>query len=132
MNLEVVKFQRCEYAFLVQSYKLVHVLRTLSHTCILFVYFTVQYCIVFSSTVSLFQVQDVPEQEVDRIESSKEPEPVLSSSDVSEITVCHPSPIADDPSVLPFSTSSPSSSQSVTLLACSLNASPCMQAVALY
>ena len=69
---------------------------------------------------------------VDRIESSKEPEPVLSSSDVSEITACHPPPIADDPSVLPFPTSSPSSSQSVTLLACSLNASPCMQAVALY
>ena len=69
---------------------------------------------------------------VDRIESSKEPKPVPSSSDVSEITACPPSPIADDTSVLPFPTSSPSSSQSVTLLACSLNASPCMPAVVLY
>ena len=48
---------------------------------------------------------------VDRIESSKEPEPVPSMSGVSEIAACLPSPIADDPSALPSPTSSPSSSQ---------------------
>ncbi|XP_059778263.1 tigger transposable element-derived protein 1-like [Balaenoptera ricei] len=37
---------------------------------------------------------------VDRIESSKEPEPVPSGSGVSEIAACPPSPIADDPSAL--------------------------------
>ena len=48
---------------------------------------------------------------VDRIESSKEPEPVPSVSGVSDIAACPPSPIADDPSALPSPTSSPSSSQ---------------------
>ena len=48
---------------------------------------------------------------VDRIESSKELESVPSTSDVSEIAACPPSPIADDPSALPSPTSSPSSSQ---------------------
>ena len=48
---------------------------------------------------------------VDRIESRKEPEPVPSTSGVSEIAACPPSPIADDPSALPSPTSSPSSSQ---------------------
>ena len=48
---------------------------------------------------------------VDRIESSKEPEPVSSTSGLSEIAACPPSPVADDPSVLPSSTSSPSSGQ---------------------
>ena len=48
---------------------------------------------------------------VDRIESSKEPEPVPSTSGVSDIAACPPSPIADDPSALPSPTSSPSSSQ---------------------
>ena len=48
---------------------------------------------------------------VDRIESSKEPEPVPPTSGVSEIAACPPSPIADDPSALPSPTSSPSSSQ---------------------
>ena len=48
---------------------------------------------------------------VDRIESSKEPEPVPSTSSVSEIAACPPSPIADDPSALPSPTSVPSSSQ---------------------
>ena len=48
---------------------------------------------------------------VDRIESSKEPEPVPSASGVSEIAACPPSPIADDPSSLPSPTSSLSSSQ---------------------
>ena len=42
----------------------------------------------------------------DRIESSKEPEPVPSMSDMSEVTS-----IADSPSALPSPTSSPSSSQ---------------------
>ena len=48
---------------------------------------------------------------VDRIESSKEPEPVPSTSGMSEIAPCHPSPIADNPAALPSPTSSPSSSQ---------------------
>ena len=48
---------------------------------------------------------------VDRIESSKEPEPVPSASGVSEIAACLPSSIADDPSALPSPTSSPSFSQ---------------------
>ena len=47
---------------------------------------------------------------VNRIESSKE-QPVPSTSGVSEIAACPPSPIADDPSALPSPTSSPSSSQ---------------------
>ena len=48
---------------------------------------------------------------VDRIESSKKPEPVPSTSGVSETAACPPSPIADDPSTLPSPTSSPSSSR---------------------
>ena len=48
---------------------------------------------------------------VDRIESSKEPEPVPSTSGMSETAACPPSPIADDPSGLPSPTSSHSSSQ---------------------
>ena len=48
---------------------------------------------------------------VDRIESSKEPEPVPSVSGVSEIAACPPSPIAEDPSALPSPTFSPSCSQ---------------------
>ena len=47
----------------------------------------------------------------DRIESSKEPEPMPSMSRVSETAACPPSPIADNPSTLPSPTSSPSSSQ---------------------
>ena len=50
-------------------------------------------------------------QWVDRIESSKEPEPEPSTSGVSEIAACPPSPTADDPSALPSPTSSHSSSQ---------------------
>ena len=68
---------------------------------------------------------------VDRTESSKEPEPVPSTSGMSEIAGWPPFPIADDPSAL----SSPTPSlalQSVILLACSLNASLCMPAVVLY
>ena len=48
---------------------------------------------------------------VDRIESTKEPEPVPSMSGMSEIAACPPSPIADGPSALPSLTSSHSSSQ---------------------
>ena len=48
---------------------------------------------------------------VDRIESSKEPEPVSSMSGMSEIAACLLSPIADDPSAAPSPTSSASSSQ---------------------
>ena len=47
----------------------------------------------------------------DRIESSKEPEPVPSRSGISEVATCPPSPITDNPSALPSPTSSPSSSQ---------------------
>ena len=43
---------------------------------------------------------------VDRIESSKEPEPMPSMSSMSEIAACPPSPIADDPSALPSPTTS--------------------------
>ena len=48
---------------------------------------------------------------VDRIESSKEPEPVPSTSSEREIAACPLSPIADDLSALLSPTSSPSSSQ---------------------
>ena len=52
---------------------------------------------------------------IDRTESSKEPEPVPSPSGMSGIAACPPSPVADDPSLLPAPTSSPSSSQSLFL-----------------
>ena len=55
---------------------------------------------------------------------SKEPVHVPSMSGLSGIAACPPSRIADDPSALPSLTSSASSSQSVTLLDCPLNASP--------
>ena len=42
--------------------------------------------------------------------SIRKPEPVPSTSGVSEIVACPLSPIADDPSALPSPTSSPSSS----------------------
>ena len=54
----------------VQPRKLVHVssvhghVRASSTTGCAFVYFTVQYCIKDSSTVSLFQVQDIQKQSV--------------------------------------------------------------------
>ena len=48
---------------------------------------------------------------VDRIEPSKEPEPMPSTSGVSEIAACPLSPTADDPLALPSPTSSPSFSQ---------------------
>ena len=48
---------------------------------------------------------------VDRIEASKESEPVPSISGVNEIAACPLSPIANDPSALPSPTSSPSSNQ---------------------
>ena len=67
---------------------------------------------------------------VDTIESSKEPEPVPSTSGVSEIAACLPSPVAD-------SLSSPTSHlpfllRSVSLLSCSPDASPWIPAVVLY
>ena len=52
----------------VQSRKLVHMPGVLCHMPVsstsgcAFVYFTVQYCIEYSSTVSLFQAQDVRKQ----------------------------------------------------------------------
>ena len=88
-----------------------------------FEYFTVQYYIEYSSTVSLFQTQDVIYDEekkkksyypditgsfffkrVDRIECSKEPGPVPSPSGVKLQLAL--SPDADDPSALPSLTSS--------------------------
>ena len=48
---------------------------------------------------------------VGRIQSSKEPEPVPLMSGVREIAACPPSPTADNPSALPSSMFSPSSSQ---------------------
>ena len=48
---------------------------------------------------------------VDRLESSKEPEPVPSVSGVNDVAACPLSPVAEDPSDLPSPTSSPSSSQ---------------------
>ena len=49
-----------------------------------FVSFIAQYCVEYSTTASLFQVQSVHKQEVDRIKSSKEPEPVPLMSGVSK------------------------------------------------
>ena len=68
---------------------------------------------------------------VDRNKSNKEPEPVPSTSGVSEIATYPPSPIADDSSAVPISHLL-SPLQSLTLLAYSLDASPCMLAVVLY
>ena len=85
-----------------------------------FMYFHVQYFIKYGSTASLFQTQarattqtslDPFFNRVDRIKSNKKPEPVPSTSGLSEIAACPPSPIADHPSALPSPTSSPSSSQ---------------------
>ena len=68
MNLQVVSFQRCELCSHVQSRKLIHVSGVHCHVgasatsgCA-FVYFTVQYHIEYSSTVFLFQAQDVRKQ----------------------------------------------------------------------
>ena len=48
---------------------------------------------------------------INRIESSKEPEPEPSTSGVNEIIACPPSPVAGGPSAPPSPTSSSSSSQ---------------------
>ena len=64
------------------------------------------------------------------MESSKEPEPVPSMSGVSKTAACFPSPTADDPSALPFPTSSPYSSQQLFFPVPSVPAR--MPAVALY
>ena len=50
-------------------------------------------------------------KKVDRIESSKEPEPVPWMSGMNEIAACPPSPIADKGSAPPSPTSSPSCSR---------------------
>ena len=54
---------------------------------------------------------DQGSKRVDRIEFSKEPEPVPSTSGMSEISACSPTPVADDPLALPSPASSASSSQ---------------------
>ena len=60
---------------------------------------------------------------------ASEPESVSSASGVSETVACPPSPVAGDASALP---SPLLYLQSVTLLARSLDTSPCIQAVVLY
>ena len=62
---------------------------------------------------------------------ARKPELEPSTSCVSEIVACPPSPIADDPSALP-SSHLLSLLHSVFLLSCSLDASSCMPAVMLY
>lgn len=57
---------------------------------------------------------------VDRIEPSKEPEPVLSTSNMSDTAACPLPPVADDPSALSSPTISPSSSQQLFLSAHSM------------
>ena len=66
----------------------------------------------------------------DRIETSKEPETVPSASGMSDIAACPLSPIADGPSTLQSPSPLPPPLR-VTLLACTLNASPWMPAVVL-
>ena len=57
---------------------------------------------------------------VDRIEHSKEPEPVPSTSNMSDTAASPLLPVADDPSALPSPTISPSSSQQLFLSAHSM------------
>ena len=78
--------------------KLVHMsgvhcqLRASSTNGCAFVYFAAQYYIKYSSTVRCVFISS--------------PEPTPSTSSVSEIAACPPSPIAEDLSALPFPTSS--------------------------
>ena len=65
---------------------------------------------------------------IERIESSKEPEPVPSTSNESESAACPPSPVAADPSVLPSPTASPVSNSCRLLTPCQ----SCVPAVVLY
>ena len=65
---------------------------------------------------------------LERIESSKEPEPVPSTSNESESAACPPSPVAADPSVLPSPTASPVSNSCRLLTPCQ----SCVPAVVLY
>ena len=61
------------------------------------------YCVIYDEKKRA-TTQTSPDRffkRVDRIESSKEPEAVPSTSGVSDIAACPPSPIADDPSALP-------------------------------
>ena len=69
--------------------------------------------VFFGNTVSFLHanLHGVNFQRCERASGSwKEPEPVLSTSSMSEIAACPLSPIADDPSALPPPISSPSSS----------------------
>ena len=76
-------------------------------------------CVLFaSSTVSPphTNLQVTNFQRCERAsDSSKEPKPVPSTSDVSDTAACPPSPIADDPSALPSPTPSPPLSNSPCL-----------------
>ena len=79
-------------------------------------YFTTQYYIEHSSTVSLFQAQDVQKQVSktnDVAGTAKECQEMTIETKVKifEAGACPPFLIADDPSALPSPTSSPSSSQ---------------------
>ena len=65
------------------------------------------YCVIYEKKRATTQTSlDRFFKRVDWIESSKEPESVSSTSGVSEIAACPLSPIADDPSALPYPTSS--------------------------
>ena len=72
---------------------------------------------------------------VDRIESSKEPELVPSTSGVSEIAACPPSPIADNPSALPCPTPSltpPISNSSCLFTLCQPLYASCCRTIVLF
>ena len=81
------------------------------------------YC---SKTVYNKSINKFPTYKPSHFELSKMGMCVLSTSGMSDVAACPPSPVAGDPSVLPSSLL-----QSVTLLAWSLDASPCMPAVVL-
>ena len=71
------------------------------------------YCVIYDEKkrATIQTSLDCFFKRADRIKSSKEPEPEPSTSGVSEVAACPPSPVSDNPSALPSPTSSPSSSQ---------------------
>ena len=103
--------------------------------CFCVLYCTVRYrvllCSIFISSPERTQTSlDHFIKKVDRIESSREPEPVPSTSGRSEVTACPPSPAGTILQLhhLP----APLPPPSVTHLDCSLDASPWMPAVTWY
>ena len=134
-TLQVAHFQRCERVF---AYPIMLVSSCVWHTfscvCIFYkqlcfcVLYRVKQCSIFISrqgcpeasikAAVMYLVQyysDVSRsfffKRVDRIESSKEPEPVPSMSGLGETAACSLFLIADDPSALPSPTSPHSSRQ---------------------